>query len=304
MKKHSFSEKLTNFMNGKGFYIALAFCVVTIAASCWYLWREVTMAGRMIAQTSAAEPVTVDPSEAEDVMETEPVENAEDVMETEPMEDAADADAPLVPEAMESDPADILPPEEEEAPGDMEAETAVSDDAVDALDAMEPVEDLSAVETAEPVTIEESAPTIEAEVVSADADEWLWPLNGAVVSAFSADALAYNEALGDWRTHEGVDLAADLGTEVVAAHAGEVYSVTDDMLLGKTVTIDCGGGLKTVYANLAEEVAVAAGDSVKAGDVIGTVGQTAVGEDAGEGWLHFAALRDGEAVDPAELIEG
>lgn len=39
MKKQSFTQKLTNFLNGRGFYIALALCIAAIGVSCWYLWR-------------------------------------------------------------------------------------------------------------------------------------------------------------------------------------------------------------------------------------------------------------------------
>ena len=46
------------------------------------------------------------------------------------------------------------------------------------------------------------------------------PLTGETVAAFSADALQYNDTLADWRTHEGLDIAAAEGTEVCAACAG------------------------------------------------------------------------------------
>lgn len=123
-----------------------------------------------------------------------------------------------------------------------------------------------------------------------------------MVAAFSSDTLTYNEALGDWRTHSGVDLSAELGQEVVAACGGTVISVQDDVLLGRTVTVDCGDGLTTLYGNLAEDVAVTAGDTVSAGDVIGTVGETASGEYNETAWLHFAVEQDGEAVDPMAYL--
>ncbi|MCD8008753.1 MAG: M23 family metallopeptidase, partial [Clostridiales bacterium] len=72
----------------------------------------------------------------------------------------------------------------------------------------------------------------------------------------------------------------------------------DDVLLGRTVTVDCGSGRTTLYGNLAEDVAVTAGDIVSAGDTIGAVGETASGEANETAWLHFAVEQDGEAVDP------
>ena len=57
------------------------------------------------------------------------------------------------------------------------------------------------------------------------------PLQGDVLTAFSMEELVYSPTLGDWRTHNGVDIAAQQGTTVLAASAGAVLSVTDDPLM-------------------------------------------------------------------------
>ena len=51
------------------------------------------------------------------------------------------------------------------------------------------------------------------------------PVSGEEISAYSMEALSYNETTRDWRVHNGVDIAADAGTEVCAAADGEVYTV-------------------------------------------------------------------------------
>jgi murein DD-endopeptidase MepM/ murein hydrolase activator NlpD len=135
-----------------------------------------------------------------------------------------------------------------------------------------------------------------------DAAVWVWPLEGQVVSAFSADNLSYNAALKDWRTHSGVDLSAQLGDPVAAAHAGTVIAVRDDVLLGKTVTMDLGDGLTASYSNLNQDVSVSSGDTLSAGDPIGTVGETAAGEHNDTPWLHFSLEQDGQAVDPLSYL--
>ncbi|MCD8354356.1 MAG: peptidoglycan DD-metalloendopeptidase family protein [Clostridiales bacterium] len=263
MKKHSFTQKLTNFLNGRGFYIALALCLAAIGVSCWYLWQGATLAGEMAEEASAVETVTLEPEESE--------------------ETAGDAD-------ISTDPADAEDLAEEDAPSDAPAES----------DAEETANTETAAETA---VTEESAETLEPVTeTAAEISEWVWPLEGAVVAAFSSDTLTYNEALGDWRTHSGIDLSAEVGQEVVAACSGTVISVQDDVLLGRTVTVDCGEGLTTLYGNLAEETAVTAGDTVSAGDVIGAVGETASGERNETAWLHFAVEQDGEPVDPMEYL--
>lgn len=62
--------------------------------------------------------------------------------------------------------------------------------------------------------------------------------------------------MGDWRTHSGIDIAAKVGDPVAAAMDGTVISVKDDVMLGKTVTIQTAEGLNTVYGNLAEDLSV------------------------------------------------
>ncbi|WP_352416135.1 M23 family metallopeptidase [Oscillibacter ruminantium] len=131
----------------------------------------------------------------------------------------------------------------------------------------------------------------------------VWPLRGAVVSAFSVDELLYDETMGDWRTHAGVDLAAEAGTQVMAASAGTVSVVENDPLMGTTVMIDHAGGYRTTYANLQAVPTVKVGDAVSAGQIIGAVGNTAIAEASVASHLHFAVEKDGDAVDPQTFLK-
>lgn len=129
------------------------------------------------------------------------------------------------------------------------------------------------------------------------------PLRGDVLTAFSMEELVYSPTLGDWRTHNGVDIAAQQGTTVLAASAGAVLSVTDDPLMGTTVVLEHDNGYQTTYANLQAKPNVEAGDPVSAGQIIGAVGTTAAAE-SGQPHLHFAVTKDGKAVDPNEYLNG
>ncbi|MPM68558.1 hypothetical protein SDC9_115491 [bioreactor metagenome] len=129
-----------------------------------------------------------------------------------------------------------------------------------------------------------------------------WPVKGEVVSGFSLEVLAYDETMGDWRTHSGIDIAAELGTSVLAMTDGKVESVYQDDLMGTTVVISHEGGLKSVYANLAATPAVKAGDSVSTGSVIGAVGSTAIAESNRVSHLHLELIQDGKAVDPEDFL--
>lgn len=128
------------------------------------------------------------------------------------------------------------------------------------------------------------------------------PAGGETVNSFAADHLAYNETTRDWRTHEGVDFRCEAGQSVTAAADGTVYTVYEDQSYGMTVVLQHANGYTTHYANLSKDVPVSVGDSVKAGQVIGTVGDTACVETALEPHLHFAVYKDNSPVDPAEFF--
>ena len=134
------------------------------------------------------------------------------------------------------------------------------------------------------------------------ADQFVWPCNGAIENAFSVDALVYNQTMADWRTHEGIDVCAELGEQVHAVANGTVEYIYDDDLYGTTVVISHGGGLTSTYSNLAEVPTVNEGDTVSAGDVIGAVGTTALCEAAEVNHLHLEMAQDGTAVDPCTYL--
>ena len=157
-------------------------------------------------------------------------------------------------------------------------------------------------EAAEPQTTEPQAAEPQPDPEAASAPVYVWPVEGTVDREFSLEVFAYDATMGDWRTHDGLDIAAEPGSAVGACAAGTVESVTTDDMLGVTVTVDHGAGLKSVYANLDEAVDVDAGDPVEAGTVIGTVGTTAISESAGPSHLHFAMKEYGVAVDPQNYL--
>ena len=148
-------------------------------------------------------------------------------------------------------------------------------------------------ETADNLTPEESEPAMRIVVQ---------PVAGEMVADYSMSALAYNVTTRDWRTHAGIDLAAELGTPVSASEAGTVSAVYDDDYFGTTVEIEHASGYTTIYSNLEQDPAVSVGQTVAAGDVIGAVGATALLEVGEEPHLHFAVTSAGELVDPGEYL--
>ena len=160
--------------------------------------------------------------------------------------------------------------------------------------------------TAEPVTpdVPEVKPEEPAEPVTPVAPRLIVsPLSGETVAAFSMDELAYSETLADWRTHDGIDIKADAGTQVLAASSGTVLSVADDDLMGTTVVIAHDGGYETTYSNLQSVPTVAPEQYVSAGQVIGAVGTTSLAEASMSPHLHFSVTKDGEIIDPQEFLK-
>ena len=128
------------------------------------------------------------------------------------------------------------------------------------------------------------------------------PVSGQTIAQYSMDALSYNQTTRDWRVHDGIDIAAASGTQVCAAADGTVYTVYEDETMGTTVVIRHASDYTTRYASLASQVSVKAGDTVTAGQVIGTVGNTALMENAIGDHVHFSVSCNGTPVDPKDFL--
>ena len=128
------------------------------------------------------------------------------------------------------------------------------------------------------------------------------PVSGDVVMDYSMDCLCYNPTTRDWRTHNGMDYAAEAGSVVCAAAEGTVYTVYTDEAMGTTVVIRHDNGYVTTYSSLAENVTVAVGDIVQLGQAIGYVGCSALLETALGDHLHFSVTCDGVSIDPEDFF--
>jgi murein DD-endopeptidase MepM/ murein hydrolase activator NlpD len=107
-------------------------------------------------------------------------------------------------------------------------------------------------------------------------------------------------------THQGVDLAAPVGTRVIAPTDGIVDRTIQDGLCGNGIVVS-HGALATVYCHLSE-VSVRAGQSVRRGEVLGRTGTTGLRAGPGFEHLHFEVrdgpTRDATRLDPMPFIVG
>ncbi len=241
MNKKTVTQRMGDFLAGKGFYIVLFLCVAAIGISGYYLLSSLGSGSPDVAVDAPAQVVVT------------PKPNVTAVP---PVVQPKPAPSPQVTADPKPQPSPQPAPEVADQP---------------------------------------SQSTLSSPVFT-------WPVKGEIISDFSLEVLAYDETMGDWRTHSGLDLAAALGTEVCAVSSGRVEAVYPDDLMGTTVVIDHGSGLKSIYSNLAGTPTVSVGDTVDIHDVIGSVGATSLAESSRPSHLHLEMLQDGQTVDPVKYL--
>ncbi len=146
----------------------------------------------------------------------------------------------------------------------------------------------------------QETPGVTDEVVKPDPTpiiSYIKPIGGEIIKGYHMETLVFSDTMQDFRTHNGVDIAATLGEKVLCYTDGKVSKITDDPFMGTSVEITHDAGIVSVYRNLAKEVLVEVGAELKAGDSIGTVGETALLEIADKPHLHFELWMNGECIN-------
>ena len=124
---------------------------------------------------------------------------------------------------------------------------------------------------------------------------FIWPLKGRLSGVYGSQRILNGKPR---RPHNGVDIAAPKGSPIRATGPGIIALVHEDMFLsGKTVMIDHGHGLSSVYIHMSA-ITVRQGQKVAQGDQIGRVGMT--GRTTGP-HLHWGMSLFKTALDPALL---
>ncbi len=124
----------------------------------------------------------------------------------------------------------------------------------------------------------------------------IWPTRGYLTSGFGK---RIHPITGKKEFHNGLDIAARTGTDIIAAAGGEVIHSAFKMPRGNTVIIDHRNGYSTVYSQM-QKFLVKKGDRVKKGDLIGYVGSS--GRSTGP-HLHWEVHLNGKPVDPSTVVK-
>lgn len=127
-------------------------------------------------------------------------------------------------------------------------------------------------------------------------DRFVEPLHGPVTGAFGRLRVINGQPRSP---HNGEDIAAPLGTDVVAMNRGVTRLTVDHFFSGKGVYIDHGLGLYSMYFHLSE-ILVRDGQQIERGQVIGRVG--ASGRASGP-HLHWGVRLNGARVNPYSLLD-
>lgn len=126
----------------------------------------------------------------------------------------------------------------------------------------------------------------------------LWPLDGyyEITSYFG---MRFHPILKKNKMHTGIDIGAPYGAKVLAAADGDVILTGWVEGYGKTIILDNGSGISTLYAHMSS-INVSVGQKVKKGDVIGRVGAT--GYATGP-HLHFEVRINGDVTNPLNYLK-
>lgn len=131
------------------------------------------------------------------------------------------------------------------------------------------------------------------------------PVKGHLLKGHDASLQVFSNTMNDYRVHLGVDLVTEENAPVYAAADGKIAKIWEDVKMGYCISIEHSGDALTVYKNLGETLpeGIAEGVSVRSGQLIATVGSSAMVEIAEEPHLHFEMTVGGLAVDPLEYYD-
>lgn len=280
-------KKILDFFDKKGFFIVLGLCLTIIGVT-----------GYLVATNNNEEEIITHDMMGNMEQSTAYFEEDKEVIANKQDEDDISI----------SD-NEILDENLAENSGEIEEQVSDSD-----LDLVEQSEKVSMVEQSIENTLEETVGVVDVveevetvienqEVIeTANISKFTMPVYGDIILEFAVDKLVYSKTLNEWRAHTGVGISSDRGTPVKAVADGVVSSIKNDPRLGITIIIEHSNDLKTVYANLASDDMVTPNQKVKQGEVIGSVGDTAVFKSADPSHLHFEVLKENQPVDPVEYL--
>lgn len=148
-------------------------------------------------------------------------------------------------------------------------------------------------------------PTPPSKPVEDKLPSFVLPANGSLSSKHDPTLQVYSNTMNDYRVHIGIDLNTEASAPVYAAADGKVDKIWEDTLMGYCIAIKHSGDCYTIYKNLAKDLpdGIAEGVSVRSGQLIASVGDSAMVEVAQEPHLHFEMTVGDLSVDPLKYFD-
>ena len=134
---------------------------------------------------------------------------------------------------------------------------------------------------------------------------FILPVSGVLSNKHDPDLQVFSPTMNDYRVHLGIDLVTKENASVYAAADGKVSKIWVDPLMGYCLAITHSGNCVTIYKNLSDVLpaGISEGTTVRSGQLIATVGDSAMVEIASEPHLHFEMTVGDLAVDPLEYFD-
>ena len=277
-EKRFSKEKIIEFFEKKGFYVVLALCVLIVGLTAVFISN-----GTFINSDRGYED--------EEIISGEMAEDFEDDTEDYVFNDEND----LLQSSKDTSGSDQNV--KEKSQGEAVLEEGKEDSSISYINTDNLQDDNKNV----PDSLAENE--MEAVGVSAQPlQDFIMPVYGDITFDYAMDRLVYSKTLEEWRTHSGIDIGSSRGTPVKVVADGVVREIKNDPRFGITIIVEHSGNIRTVYANLANGDTVSPNQKVKQGDVISSIGNTAIFESAEPAHLHFEVLKDNKPVDPKKYL--
>ena len=129
-----------------------------------------------------------------------------------------------------------------------------------------------------------------------------WPAAGSILMDYSMDGTVYFQTLNEYKYNPALIISSQTGNPVVAAAKGIVDSIDIKEETGTTLTMNNGDNYELIYGQL-KEVAVAQGDVVEQGELLGYVSEPTKYYCEEGSNLYFAMKKDGQVTDPCLYLE-
>lgn len=129
-----------------------------------------------------------------------------------------------------------------------------------------------------------------------------WPAAGSILMDYSMDGTVYFQTLNEYKYNPALIISSQTGNPVVAAAKGIVESIDINEETGTTLTMNIGDNYELIYGQL-KEVAVAQGDVVEQGELLGYVSEPTKYYCEEGSNLYFAMKKDGQVTDPCLYLE-